>query len=794
MLQRERRCGGKILKRLLTALLAVVLLLGMAPGGMQEVLAEESAETVTPCQFTNPPYEFTSVDGKMISNAAANKPKMLVFFNADCPTCRMMMRGICKAEENYAGVDIIAAEYSGFISEEGMKAFQNDHRSKAITYVYGTDVRGKLYGYLSKSGVRAWTCPLIVFIDKENQVQAVSSGIYRERSVVEMLNTYCKTNMAVPAAPSLRLPSQEEIREKYAALLWDDGMEDTYDITPSMKESYEAGRLSEKSLQNALNVVNFSRFIAGLSCDVKLDEKYNTLAQAAALVSAANKKLSHNPSQPSGFPYELYQTGADGCGRSNLSAGRKNLASSIIDGWLNDSSGDNMAGVGHRRWVLNPTMSATGFGSVASYSVMYAIDVKGGEEPEDYYVAWPAPNMPIEFIKDSDYPWSVSLGGSYQTAKASELTVTMKDTKTGKTRTFTAANSSSEGNYFTVASGGYGISRSGGTIIFRPDPRDITYEAGSQFEITINGTKDTEGNAKPVQYTVNFFALNKSNINNQTSTKPGTSEDNNISYGAQTLNANSVNFNTIQLNWDAVQGAKSYEIYYSTSPNSGFKRLTNARKNFYRFSKAKCGVTYYFQMRVCTKGAKSEFGPVAEARTSLIGTPTLQVKKTTYNSISLKWSKVPGAKKYEIFYRDSAGGEWKSLGLKGGTSFTHKKLVTGASYTYQVCPVRDSFYGEISNNVSSTTVLANVARLKVKAISQDQMKVTWNKVKGATQYVILRSDKINGTYEIVDRSARAAYTDVGLESGKTYFYKVYAVSGPYRSQETDPVAQTTLFY
>lgn len=199
-------------------------------------------------------------------------------------------------------------------------------------------------------------------------------------------------------------------------------------------------------------------------------------------------------------------------------------------------------------------------------------------------------------------------------------------------------------------------------------------------------------------------------------------------------------------------------------------------------------------MRVCTKGAKSEFGPVTEARTSLIGTPTLQVKKTTYNSISLKWSKVPGAKKYEIFYRDSEGGEWKSLGLKGGTSFTHKKLVTGASYTYQIRPVRDSFYGEISNNVSSTTVLANVVRLKAKAISQDQIRLTWSKVRGATQYVILRSDQINGTYEIVARSARATYTDVGLESGKTYFYKVYAVSGPYRSKETDPVAQTTLSY
>ena len=66
MLQREKRCGAGFFKRLLTVALAVVLLLGMIPSGMMEVQAAESIETVTPCQFTNPSYEFTTVDGKTI--------------------------------------------------------------------------------------------------------------------------------------------------------------------------------------------------------------------------------------------------------------------------------------------------------------------------------------------------------------------------------------------------------------------------------------------------------------------------------------------------------------------------------------------------------------------------------------------------------------------------------------------------------------------------------------------------------------------------------------------------------
>ncbi len=284
--------------------------------------------------------------------------------------------------------------------------------------------------------------------------------------------------------------------------------------------------------------------------------------------------------------------------------------------------------------------------------------------------------------------------------------------------------------------------------------------------------------------------------NNSTGTESGILEGTGSStdagvYGPRLLSANPTTFNTIMLNWDAVAGAKSYEIFYSTSPNSGFKRLANVKKTFYKFSKAKCGVTYYFQMRVCQKGVKSEFGPVSYGKTALVGSTTLQVKKTTYNSVALRWSKVPGAKKYEIFCMDSIGKEWKSLGIKGGTSFTHKKLVTGATYYYQIRPVRDSFYGNYSNSVSSTTILGNIANLKAKATGVDKMKLTWKKVKGATQYVILRAETIDGSYEVIGHSNRASYTDFGLESGTTYFYKVYAVSGPYRTKESGPVGQMT---
>ena len=264
-------------------------------------------------------------------------------------------------------------------------------------------------------------------------------------------------------------------------------------------------------------------------------------------------------------------------------------------------------------------------------------------------------------------------------------------------------------------------------------------------------------------------------------------------YGSRKLTVVPTTYNTLMLSWDAVPNAKSYEIFYSTSPDTGFKRLANvnAKKTTYKFSKAKCGVTYYFQMRVCQKGTKSAFGPISYGSTALTSAATLQIKKTTYNSVTISWNKVPGAKRYEIFCADSLGNGWTSIGVKSGTRFTHKKLVTGATYYYQIRPIRDSFSGSYSNGVSATTSFADVLGLKVKASSTDQLKLSWKKVKGATQYIILRSAQIDGTYEQIGYTNKISYVDTGLSSGTTYFYKVYAVSGPYRTKETAPVGQTT---
>ena len=260
------------------------------------------------------------------------------------------------------------------------------------------------------------------------------------------------------------------------------------------------------------------------------------------------------------------------------------------------------------------------------------------------------------------------------------------------------------------------------------------------------------------------------------------------------LHVQMTKYNTLQLSWNASGDAKTYEVYYSTAPDSGYKKVKTTKSTTYKFTKAKCGQTYYFKIRTYEKIGKikyySDYCEAVSGYTVLTGTPTVYVSKTTYNSVTIKWSKVPSTRKYEIYYSTSPDGEYTLLKSQGGTSYTHKKLTTGVTYYYKVRPTRDYFYGEFSNTTSGRPVLGELKNLKVKT-GTNQLKISWKSVSGAQAYVLMRSDSADGDYVEISSAKKTSYTDKGLEAGTTYYYKVYAIAGIYQTNTLGPVGEAT---
>lgn len=323
---------------------------------------------------------------------------------------------------------------------------------------------------------------------------------------------------------NVKSPSQEQIVQFY----------DNYDIDPARNSDtrysvnpflpYESGFLDNQHLYYALNSLNYVRYIAGLNYNVVLDSDYTQMAQDASLLLAVldvSKKdeegntlgLTHEPPMPESWDdsqyASLYDSAYLGANKSNIasyylsSGSSRNLTNFLFYQWMADEDSANLSTVGHRRWVLNPTLGATGFGVVQNsdsyytYSAMYTGDTSNASASNTTGVMWPAQNMPVDLFKN-DYPWTYSSGSSIDSS--AKVTVTLTRLNDNMVWTFGGEETDLNGDYLNVDNN-YAQQ---GCVIFRPDPETIEYEHGQVYHVSIKGGVEAS-------YVVSFFDINEIN-------------------------------------------------------------------------------------------------------------------------------------------------------------------------------------------------------------------------------------------------------------------------------------------
>jgi hypothetical protein len=274
---------------------------------------------------------------------------------------------------------------------------------------------------------------------------------------------------------------------------------DYYDRGPSSKAPYATGKVRDICLQDALDMLNFIRFLAGLPDDVELKNEYTDLAQHGSVLNAAAGTLAHRLSRPADMPEDFYHKASQGIGNSNLgwASFQRPLGDAVIS-WSDDSDSGNRVHLGHRRWVLNPSMQYTGFGLSGGFSSMYSFD-KSRKNPVDYQaIAFPGgAAFPSNFFK-AHYAWSLTLNPEiYQAPDADRVTVTLKEKNGGRTWNF----SKNGDDFFTVNRSGYGVSN---CIIFQPS--GINAYSGT-YQVEVKGLRDKNGKEPILRYEVAFFPL-----------------------------------------------------------------------------------------------------------------------------------------------------------------------------------------------------------------------------------------------------------------------------------------------
>ncbi len=156
-----------------------------------------------------------------------------------------------------------------------------------------------------------------------------------------------------------------------------------------------------------------------------------------------------------------------------------------------------------------------------------------------------------------------------------------------------------------------------------------------------------------------------------------------------------------------------------------------------------------------------------------------KVVSAGYNALKLNWSKVNGADGYRVYVK--VNGQWKALGNTKRTTYVHKKLETGKSYTYTVKAYKNTKSGTVwssydKKGITGKAALSAPSLRKAKRISAKKATLSWKKVNGASGYVVYRKTN-NGRWQIVKKITKGnitSFTDKKLSKGKKYTYTVRA--------------------
>ncbi len=164
-------------------------------------------------------------------------------------------------------------------------------------------------------------------------------------------------------------------------------------------------------------------------------------------------------------------------------------------------------------------------------------------------------------------------------------------------------------------------------------------------------------------------------------------------------------------------------------------------------------------------------------RSSQAITPRLLSAEKVYSGVKLKWSCSSDADGYYIYKKDKSGKYQRIATLKGknNTSYIHKSPYSSYKNTYTVKAYNDS--GTSRYKKSGISIYYVGAPKLVSANNTTNgIKVVWNKVPYADNYLVYRKLKGEGSWERIGKTQKAKcyFIDETATNNNTYYYTVRA--------------------
>lgn len=242
----------------------------------------------------------------------------------------------------------------------------------------------------------------------------------------------------------------------------------------------------------------------------------------------------------------------------------------------------------------------------------------------------------------------------------------------------------------------------------------------------------------------------------------------------------------LMVTWQPSEGSSGYKVLRAESKAGNYQEIAQIdgkRTCSYLDENVVPGKNYFYKVRPVNqgqKGAGSDSDPV-QGRT-MPKTMITSITSLSSSRIQITWKKVSNAQTYEIYRSAQKDGGFKKIASvrRNVRSYTDQTVKSGKKYYYKIVVIGTVDGVKVSSGYSeavSFRALKQVRISSVKVTANNELKIRWDKVSGATKYRIFRATSKTGKYKkiaTVSGTSTVSYTDKTVISGKTYYYKVQA--------------------
>ena len=230
---------------------------------------------------------------------------------------------------------------------------------------------------------------------------------------------------------------------------------------------------------------------------------------------------------------------------------------------------------------------------------------------------------------------------------------------------------------------------------------------------------------------------------------------------------------TVKLTWDKVPGASAYAVATRNADGSYKTYTLSCTATSYTVAGLVNGRSYDFLVQAKVDGAWSPFSPsdlVSAAPFDPASPKNVTAAASGSGEVTLSWDPVDGAQAYAV--AEYVGGGYRTYTTScASTSYTVGDLSNGKEHSFLVQARVGGRWSAVSADLHVSATPQGPTRPEPKAEpGNGTVKLTWDKVPGATKYAVTREGTTVASYtESCEFEAR------GLANGVSYGYRVRAL-------------------